>query len=76
MEGTDFAARAVPPNLGMLMLRYPVSDTATLAEQIQAKGWTLEYAPMETMMPPYGAVKVFAVRDPNGGWLEFFEPVE
>lgn len=74
VEGTDYAARAVPPNLGMLMLRYPVSDADALAVKIQANGWTLEYAPIETMMPPYGRVKVFAVRDPNGGWLEFFEP--
>lgn len=76
VEGTDFATRAVPPNLGMLMLRYPVSDAGALAEKIQSKRWALEYAPVETMMPPYGKVKVFAVRDPNGGWLEFFEPVE
>lgn len=76
VEGTDFAARALPPNLGLLMLRYPVSDVAALARQIQNAGWALEYETIETMMPPYGAVKVFAVRDPNGGWLEFFEPVE
>lgn len=76
VEGTDFADRAVPPNLGMLMLRYPVSDAEARAAEISGKGWSLEFGPTEMSMAPYGRVLAFAVRDPNGGWLEFFEPLE
>lgn len=75
VEGADFATRAVPPNLGMLMLRYPVSDARARAADIVEKGWSLTFQPTEVSMPPYGDVIVFAVRDPNGGWLEFFEPL-
>ncbi len=76
VEGTDFGDRASPPNFGMLMLRYPVSDADARAAEIQSQGWRLEFDPVEVAMPPYGKVRVFAVRDPNGGWLEFFEPIK
>ena len=75
VEGTNFADRSLPPNLGMLSLRYPVSNAVARAADIRSKGWALEYGPSRTTMQPYGEVAVFGLRDPNGGWLEFFEPI-
>ena len=75
VEGGDFSGRTAPPNLGMLMLRFPVTDAGARASEIEANGADLEYGPVKTTMPPYGAVQVYALRDPNGGWLEFFEPI-
>lgn len=76
VEGTDFSGRAAPPHLGMLMFRFPVTDSGARASEIEARGADLEYGPLITTLQPYGAVKIFALRDPNGGWLEFFEPLD
>lgn len=76
VEGTDFSGRAVPPNLGMLMFRFPVTDAEARAREIEARGGSLEYGPLKTTLQPYGAVKMFALRDPNGGWLELFQPLD
>ncbi|MEM9055807.1 MAG: VOC family protein, partial [Pseudomonadota bacterium] len=71
--GRDFSDRARPPNLGVLMLRYPVPDVEALAVYFERSGVTLA-APVTTVqMAPYGAVKTVAVQAPDGAWLEFFE---
>jgi len=74
-SGRDFSERAVPPNLGNLMLRFPVPDVDALADYLERKGVTLEYEPTETILAPYGAVKIIAIRAPEGAWLEFFEEI-
>jgi catechol 2,3-dioxygenase-like lactoylglutathione lyase family enzyme len=74
--GEDFSMNAKPPNLGLIAVRFPVTDADARAAEIHAKGVPLEYQPTDVGMMPYGAVKSFAVRDPNGGWIEFFEPAD
>ncbi len=74
--GEDFSEYAVPPNLGILMLRFPVKGLEKYAQQIQAKGVKLEVPIKEIKIEPYGKAKVFAVRSPDGAWIEFFEEVE
>ena len=74
--GRDFSARAVPPNLGNLMLRYPVPDLEALAEHLAASGVELTYAPVETELAPYGRVRMLGVRSPDGAWLEFYETLD
>lgn len=76
VQGEDYAAHARPPNLGLIAARFPVSDADGRAADLHAKGVPLEYEPADIGMMPYGAVKMFAVRDPNGAWLEFFEPAD
>ena len=73
--GRDFSERAVPPNLGNLMLRFPVPDVAALGLYLEENGQTLEYEPLTTTLEPYGAVKLIAIRAPDGAWLEFFEEI-
>ena len=73
LRGDDFAERDRVPNLGFLMVRFPVSDAAARAAEIAAKGVKIDYQREEVRMEPYGTVKVFGVRDPNGGMIEFFE---
>jgi catechol 2,3-dioxygenase-like lactoylglutathione lyase family enzyme len=72
-SGRDFSARAKPPNLGHLMLRFPVDDIDALAAYLRMRDVDLEYAPTETALAPYGRVKLLAIRAPDGAWLEFFE---
>ena len=71
--GNDFSSHAVPPNLGILMLRFPVSGIEKYASTLKSKGVLFEKPLAEQRIRPYGMVKAFAVRTPDGAWLEFFE---
>ena len=71
-RGADFSARAMPPNLGIMMLRFPVADAAGLARELQRKGVTIVAGPSRAKLRAYGECELFAVRAPGGAWLEFF----
>lgn len=73
LEGEDFSELAIPPNLGILMLRFPVSDAVGYAQLLEEKGVKLHIPIHELEIAPYGKVKVFVVRSPDGVWLEFME---
>ena len=73
IKGADFSERAVPPNLGILMLRFPVSDIGAFADHAAAVGFDVAMPPTRLRMRPYGDVTVMAIRGPDGVWLEFFE---
>ncbi|NRB52077.1 MAG: VOC family protein [Saprospiraceae bacterium] len=73
LEGTDFSERAIPPNLGILMYRFPVSDAMAYAQLIEQRGVNLHTSVTELAIQPYGTVKVFVVKSPEGIWIEFIE---
>ncbi len=73
MEGRDLSERAVPPNYGLVALRFPVTSVALVAERLKQQAWPPAVAPTEIPLPPYGKVRILAVRSPDGAWLEFFE---
>jgi len=75
-SGRNFSERAVPPNLGNLMLRYPVPDADSLAAYLEGAGVALEFEPVTTLLAPYGTVRLLAIRAPDGAWLEFFEVLD
>ena len=70
--GADFSARAVPPNLGVLMLRFPVRDIARFAQHVEEQGIEIAMSPQRVALPPYGDVTMMAIRGPDGVWIEFF----
>lgn len=74
-DGSDFSARARPPNLGILTLRFPLSDMQGFAKHVAAEGIDVAVAPMRTELTPYGEVWLMAIRGPGGVWLEFFQTV-
>ena len=73
LRGADFSARAVPPNLGILMLRFPVADLDAFAELVERENIEVAMQPMRVELAPYGDARLMAVRGPDGVWLEFFE---
>ncbi|MEM6801745.1 MAG: VOC family protein [Bacteroidota bacterium] len=73
LEGKDCSHLAVPPNLGILMLRFPVKNVDVYADRITKAGVALKSAPQLLELAPYGKVKIFAIRTPDGAWLEFME---
>lgn len=72
-EGRHFAERAVPPNLGMLALRFPVTGLEALHRHLREHDVEIIAPPTVVTMSPFGLVQVMAVRGPEGLWLEFFE---
>ena len=74
--GADLSAQAVPPNLGVLMLRFPVGDMTAFAEHIEAMNIETAMTPRHIVLPPYGDVTMMAVRGPGGVWIEFFAKQE
>jgi len=73
LKGRNCADLAKPPNLGILMLRFPVADAEAYAEKIQANGVQLNSKIQTLHISPYGEMKIFSVRTPDGVWLEFME---
>lgn len=71
--GRDFSTRAVPANLGISALRFPVADLEAVLSRLRSADVTPEAGPLTLALPPHGAVRIFAVRAPEGAWLEFFE---
>ncbi|MCS7018356.1 MAG: hypothetical protein RMJ87_04400 [Cytophagales bacterium] len=74
VEGADFSARGIPPNRGVLMFRFPVQGLRSYAKFVQKNGVALQIPVTHTCIAPYGNVEAFAVRSPDGCWLEFYEP--
>lgn len=72
-KGKNCAAFAHPPNLGILMLRFPVRDAEAYAEELISRGLAIHSGIVEVDIAPYGMAKVFSVRSPDGVWLEFMQ---
>ena len=73
LKGKNNAAIAKPPNLGILMLRFPVKNAEKYASEVKSRGGELVSPIQELIIEPYGNVKVFAIQSPAGAWLEFIE---
>ena len=76
LQGRDTSALAVPPNLGLLMLRFPTRNLPGLVRRLREHGVRPENRVRQLQLPPYGQVRIVSVRDPGGSWLEFFEELK
>ncbi|QLG45011.1 VOC family protein [Costertonia aggregata] len=76
LKGRDCAEFAKPPNLGILMYRFPVSDADDYAATLVERGLQLNSEVQTVTVPPYGNLKIFSVLSPDGVWLEFIELIE
>ncbi len=76
LEGKDCSSLAKPPNLGILMLRFPVRDAEKYANQLMERDVTLNSELHTVELLPYGKVKIFSIRTPEGVWLEFMELIK
>jgi len=73
VKGKDCSHLAKPPNLGILMHRFPVRNAEEYANNLREKGVELNSEIQTLEVQPYGKLKVFSVLSPNGVWLEFIE---
>jgi len=72
--GTDFSERAKAPNLGILALRFPVTDLEAYRQRLADHGVVPVNGPSTFTMEPYGEVEIMTIRSPEGAWLEFYQP--
>ncbi|OBX17845.1 hypothetical protein A9995_14370 [Erythrobacter sp. QSSC1-22B] len=73
LTGRDHSARAVPPNLGILSVRYPVRDLAAYRAALRKNGVAIVYAGENVMIGGMGPTNLFSVRDPDGNLTEFYQ---
>ncbi len=71
--GHDHAAKASPPNLGHLSVRYPVRDFAAYRAMLESRGVAVAYAGEDVPIAGIGLTDIIAVRDPDGNLTEFFD---
>jgi catechol 2,3-dioxygenase-like lactoylglutathione lyase family enzyme len=72
-EGRDVSATAVPPNLGIVSVRFPVSNLAVIESRLSARDVRPAFAARDLELRPYGRVRMLGVRSPDGALLEFFQ---
>ncbi len=73
LDGFDYADRCKAPNLGILSVSYPVNNAVQARDLIADRGGVIEIEPYDTDRPPWGRVRIFAIRAPDGGLMEFVE---
>lgn len=73
LNGNDYSARAVAPNVGLLSLRFTVPCVESYAREIADRGGIAYTAPMRVEIAPFGPLELFCVRAPDGAILEFVE---
>jgi len=69
--GRDFAERAVPPNLGIMALRIPVTDVRAKAAEIVRRSGVLFSEPATMTLAGRGDVTLLGTRSPDGALIEF-----
>lgn len=74
LEGHDFAARAVPPNLGVLALRIPVASLEARLRTLAERGVEPCTPAVSMKLEPWGNVQLAGIRSPDGAIIEFFAP--
>lgn len=70
-DGKDVSHLAKPPNLGIVTLRFPVTNLLELKKTFEKHN--VEIISETTLqLPPYGIVDMLAIRTPDNTWLEFY----
>src|SRR6056297_1125644 len=73
LDGRDYAERCHAPNLGILAVRFPVEDVETALATIGARGWTIAAPIRKLSLEPWGAVRLFEAKTPDGAIVQFFD---
>jgi catechol 2,3-dioxygenase-like lactoylglutathione lyase family enzyme len=71
--GKDMSAHASPPNLGIISVRYPVTDISAYRAALKARGIPAVYLAENISLTGVGEISLMAVRDPDGSLTEFYQ---
>ncbi len=72
LSGHDHAERCNAPNLGILAARFPVDDASAAEAAIRERGWRIDRPASGVLLPPYGAMRLFSVKAPDGANVQFY----
>jgi len=72
LDGHDFADRCNAPNLGILAVRFQVDEAQQALETIQQRAWPVTSPLQRIELAPYGSMKVFSVKTPDGSNIQFY----
>jgi len=70
--GRDLSADAVAPNLGILSVRFPVSNMKSYRQTLAARAVPLVQSGSSVKIAGLGNADIVAIRDPDGNLSEFF----
>ena len=73
-NGQDVASRALPTNLGLNLLRFPVNNLRSFVDWIAHQGLLpVDGRIISTRLEPFGDTEIMALQTPDGAWLEFYQ---
>lgn len=73
LAGRSLGQSTKPPNLGLLLLRFPVKNLIDYAADVAASGIEFYSEPTALNIDPLGPCLAFSVRSPEGAILDFYE---
>lgn len=76
LDGHDFATRCDAPNLGILAVRFPVADTKDALYAIAERGGRIQLFASGVEIAPYGKLRMFTVKTPDGANVQFYEHLD
>ncbi len=72
--GKDVGDRAMPPNLGIMSIRYPATSLAAVRSRLASAGVQTAYEGQGVSIGGLGRLDLIAARDPDGAITEFYAP--
>jgi catechol 2,3-dioxygenase-like lactoylglutathione lyase family enzyme len=72
LDGRDHADRCHAPNLGILAVRFEVADADEAMRTIATRDWPIDVPPTDLRIEPYGALRLFSVKTPDGANVQFY----
>ena len=76
LDGRDHAERCNAPNLGILAVRFPVADTKDALYAIAERGGRIQLFASGVEIAPYGKLRMFTVKTPDGANVQFYEQLD
>lgn len=76
LDGRDYAERCNAPNLGILAVRFPVADTKDALYAIAERGGRIQLFASGVEIAPYGKLRMFTVKTPDGANVQFYEHLD
>lgn len=73
IEGRDLSDTTKPPNLGLVLIRFPTKNVRAYAEAVTTAGAEVWGDITALNIEPFGPCLAFSVRSPEGAILEFYE---
>jgi catechol 2,3-dioxygenase-like lactoylglutathione lyase family enzyme len=72
LRGRNVSDRSDPPSLGIFMLSFRTRDMMETFKRLKSSAAEVICEPVTVENDVYGKTEVMTIKQPNGGWLEFY----